>query len=117
MDDQGASDRTSGALPRWRVAGKLTASRCRPGAAGWVGHGLRNLAPRPWRSSAGVRHARTLPDRAEQRRRRDGSAGGLGLVLVDALHHAALHIQGVVEQLALAVGGVPDQLGEQRLLT
>src|SRR5215211_7243310 len=46
----------------------------------------------------------------------DGSAGGLGLVLVDALHDAALHVQGVVEELALAGGGVLDQLGEQRLL-
>jgi hypothetical protein len=44
------------------------------------------------------------------------SAGGLGLVLVDALDHAALHLQGVVEQLALAGGGVLDQLGEQPLL-
>ena len=61
-------------------------------------------------------HAKALPDRAGQRLRWDGSAGGLGLMLVDALHHAALHMQGVVEQVALAVGGVLDQLGEQRLL-
>ena len=45
-----------------------------------------------------------------------GSAGGLGLVLIDLPHHGALHVQGVVEQLALAGGGVLDQLGEQRVL-
>src|SRR4029453_17120733 len=66
--------------------------------------------------SAGVWHAKALPDRVGQRLGRDGSAGGLGLVLVAALHHAPLHVQGVVEQLALAGGGVLDQLGEQRLL-
>jgi hypothetical protein len=53
-----------------------TASRCRPVAAGWVGHGPRNLAPRPERSSTGVWHAKALPDRAEQRLPRDGQQAG-----------------------------------------
>ena len=34
-------------------------------------------------------------------------------MLVDALDHAVLDPQGVVEQLAVAVGGALDQLGEQ----
>src|SRR4029453_17424292 len=98
MDDQGASERTSDAL-RGGVDEQLAASRWRPVAAGWVAHGPGNLAPRPWRSSAGVRHARALPDGVEQRLGRNGSAGGLGLVLVDALDHAALDPQGGVDKL------------------
>jgi hypothetical protein len=95
---------------------KLTASRL-PTSGGGMGRswakesGAETLAIIYWRW-----HAKALPDQVEQRLGWDGSAGGLGLVLVDALHHAAFHMQGVVEQLALAVGGVLDQLGEQCLL-
>ena len=38
--------------------------------------GLRNLAPTPWRSSAGVWHATALPDGVGQRRRRVGQQAG-----------------------------------------
>ena len=114
--DDRRSRQNVGCSPWWGVDAKLTASRCRPVAAGWVGHGLGDLTPRPgdrllaFGMRRRCRSGRAAPSPGWVSRR-------AGLMLVDAPHHAALHPQGVVEQLALAVGGVLDQLGERPLPT